>query len=266
MQWLASHTAMCCCSCSADDNFCASSCQASLAPLWQECDGRMNQAQQTQLGALAPLLSGCARDPAATAATACDLSRLTKECGADLAAAATQCHPRCTRALDTLATPCASADAWAPYQPIVDACKQAHEVSICQATSTNFLATLDASCCRDQDCTTLPDACTPECASSYMPFFSRCGTTVFGTSDALLAQFTDFNTKCAAVTGRNTHTGPRNHLRGPDANDVCSATTDCNGCAGSCGWCKDEITRPGMLQRFGGGWCSSECVTTDGGE
>ena len=112
---------------------------------------------------------------------------------------------------------------------------QAHEVSICQATSTNFLATLDASCCRDQDCTTLPDPCTPECASSYMPFFSRCGTTVFGTSDALLAQFTDFNTKCAASTGRNTHTGPRTHLRGPDANDVCSATTDCNGCAGSCG-------------------------------
>jgi hypothetical protein len=32
----------------------------------------------------------------------------------------------------------------------------------------------------DGDCDGLPKDCNPECAGTFMPFFSRCGKTVFG--------------------------------------------------------------------------------------
>lgn len=261
----------------ADDNFCDSSCSASLAPIWTACNARMAEATQTQLGALAPLLSTCQQHAAAgqgaTNAQRCDTSRASRACGGDMAAAAERCDPKCLTVLDTLATPCTAAREWAPFQPVIDACKQTHEHTICEATSTTFVSMLDSSCCTDLDCTDLPAVCTPECAATFAPFFSRCGMQVFGGSDELLTKFSDFNHLCAEATGRVDALpgGPgrptHSNLRGPDPNDVCSTTTVCGDCSGKCGWCKDELTGRGanqILQRFGGGWCSSTCVTTDG--
>eukprot|EP01043_Picozoa_sp_COSAG02_P077821 COSAG02_NODE_17228_length_1020_cov_0.855592_1_plen_311_part_01 len=153
----------------ADDNFCDSSCSASLYPIWTACNGRMAEAQQTQLGALAPLLTGCQLQAqsgqGATNAARCDTTRASRACGTDMDAAAERCDPKCMTVLDTLATPCVAADAWAPFQPVIDACKQTHEHTICGATSTSFVSMLDSSCCTDQDCTDLPAVCTPECAA-----------------------------------------------------------------------------------------------------
>lgn len=263
----------------ADDNFCDSSCAASLAPIWTACNNRMGEAQQAQLGALAPLLGTCEQAAAvgqgATNAQRCDTTRASRACGTDMAAAAERCDPKCLTVLDTLATPCAAAREWTPFQPVIDACKQTHEHALCDATSTSFVNMLDGSCCADMDCTDLPPACTPECAATFIPFFSRCGMQVFGGSDDLLTKFNDFNHLCAEAAGRVNAPPPpppggkptHQILRGPDASDACSATTDCGACSGDCGWCKDEVTGRGatqILQRFGGGWCSSTCVTTDG--
>ena len=73
--------------------------------------------------------------------------------------------------------------------------------------------------------------------------------------------------QCAFMSGRNkgqshapTAGGP---LSGPDPSDPCAKTKDCYECEGQCGWCKQEV-KQGVLNKVGGGWCSSECITTKG--
>lgn len=81
------------------------------------------------------------------------------------------------------------------YATVLTSCANAMDNAACDATAASFLTNVDNSCCRDQDCTDLPKACTEECANTYMPFFSRCGRHVFGADATNLAKFETFERK-----------------------------------------------------------------------
>ena len=251
------------------DGFCTSSCYAQLAPIQAACASRMTRSMTTAFQPLVPMLGECAASLAAgggrgSGGRACDVRRIQMVCG-DPTAAATTCTTECTRMLDTQSAACAADPSFVAYAPVVAACAEAVEVGRCDATATNFLSNVDSSCCRDEDCTDLPKACTEECANTYMPFFSRCGRHTFGADGAELQKFEAFERLCAATLGRTVDTtDPGAQLRGPDRRDPCSQHADCGSCTGTCGWCKDEVTDPRTLRRMGGGWCSGECTTTDG--
>jgi|EP01043_Picozoa_sp_COSAG02_P014477 hypothetical protein len=246
------------------DGFCTSSCYTQLSPIQASCASRMTRAMSTAFEPLVPMLGECASSLAARGSTGCMMQRVQGACG-DPTAAATTCTARCTRILDTESHACAADPGFAAYAPVIAACAQSVEEQRCDATATNFLTNVDSSCCRDEDCTDLPKACTEECANTYMPFFSRCGRHTFGADETNLQKFEAFERLCAATLGRTVDTTqPGAQLRGPDRRDPCSQTADCGSCSGDCGWCKDEVTNPRTLLRSGGGWCSGACTTTDG--
>jgi hypothetical protein len=252
------------------DGFCTSTCYTQLAPIQTSCRSRMTNAMTTAFAPLAPMLGECATQMAATGGRGggtrgCNTQRIQQMCGGDATAAATACDQRCTRLLDTTSDACADDPTFATYAPIIEACAETVENARCDVTASTFLDNVDSSCCRDEDCTDLPKACTEECANTYMPFFSRCGRHTFGDDAVNLAKFESFERLCAATLGRTVDTSqPGAELRGPDRRDPCSANADCLSCSGECGWCKDEVTDPRTLRRTGGGWCSGECTTTDG--
>lgn len=74
-----------------------------------------------------------------------------------------------------------------------------------------------------------------------MPFFSRCGRTVYGDQPDTYQALEVFEQECAVTLGRE------------DLGAVDCGGKGCDECTGSCGWCSSR-----------GGVCSSECVTTDG--
>ena len=71
--------------------------------------------------------------------------------------------------------------------------------------------------------------------------------------------------------GTDVSAGGDAQLTGPDPSDPCSKIATCGDCGGKegfvgqqCGWCRAEVSDHKLLRQTKGGWCSSECVSTDG--
>jgi hypothetical protein len=102
-----------------------------------------------------------------------------------------------------------------------------------------------------------------------------------------MASMEHFERQCAKASGRtqvkvdpllpgvrpgtDVSAGGDAQLTGPDPSDPCSKIATCGDCGGKegfvgqqCGWCRAEVTDHKLLRQTKGGWCSSECVSTDG--
>jgi hypothetical protein len=182
------------------------------------------------------------------------MTPLQQRCGADIATASAACRHDCLNALDSERLLCAQDPTYLAYVPIKAACAGATARAQCADTASLLTTMTDSVCCVDQDCTDLPAECTPECAATFMPFFSRCGMQIFGADPTTLAKFQGFERKCANAVGRDVDLAAA--IAGPDPQDPCSANTDCSSCMGLCGWCRNEISDRDVLKQSGGGWCA----------
>lgn len=248
------------------DGFCTSSCHGRLAPVWAQCEHRMSTKNKLALRAVTPLLKSC--DGSHRGAASCKMDLITRHCGNSAMMAAAKCDAKCVRTVDAMARPCAHNPQFKQWARVNDKCADSHDSDACAATSAKFLSYVDESCCRDTNCKDVPSHCTVECAASFLPYFSRCGRAVFGRNRQQLIKFERFNRQCAVTAGRNVHTptgqGIFAQLDGPNPKDICSHTRTCTKCNGGCGWCAAEVKNKHVVHKNGGGWCSSECVTTNG--
>jgi hypothetical protein len=222
---------------------------------------------------LAPLIPTCVGHTHEYAT--CHMDIITRACGASAATAENRCDVHCLKAIDTQAEACEKAPGlfprFHPYGQIIGHCADTHDADNCATSSDKFLKQVDESCCKDKHCTDVPGKCTEECAATFLPYFSRCGRAVFGQQRSVLQKFEKFNRRCAYTAGRNVHKvkpgttlDPFAQLDGPNPADICSHTSSCEKCKGNCGWCAAEVENKHNLHTNGGGWCSSECVTTRG--
>lgn len=266
------------------DGFCQSKCHDQLGSLFTSCGDRMAADLQAMvqplLGFQTACLSAVPVDAVATQLTdsRCPVAEIAAACGISSGLSAdgsVECSPACAAIMDRAAKGCAKAPEFKPFESMMDVCSDKTTGDQCAKSMDGFVSFITGSCCADDAdaCAGgMPKECTPECADVFLPYFSRCGRTVFAADQSQLRDLEQFDRTCAGAAGRNVWTGAqagaalggRAQLMGPDANDVCSATTDCGACSGTCGWCKDEVTSKRALRRHAGGWCSSECVTTDG--
>lgn len=270
----------------ADDRFCSSDCFQAVTALQSKCEGRISRTIEASMARLETMVGRCAATltparPTTPTTHPCDLSAITTACGpaAVDAADTTICSDMCNQAIREQGRLCRGFPAFQRYIPLLERCHDQDEHNACAASSDTFISFISKSCCEDaSDCSTLPDSCTPECANTFMPYFSRCGRTVFGGDRNMLQSMEHFNRMCAMAAGRgnivvdsgfgrpahpSTSDGTA-QLDGPDPSDPCSQTESCEECTGTCGWCREEITSHHALRATHGGWCSSECVTTDG--
>jgi hypothetical protein len=241
-----------------DDGFCTSTCHDHAIEV-QDCSGHMTTEMASTFIPLIQLVRECQMT---TPTITCDIARVQYRCGDNIDAASAACRHNCLNALDSERLLCAQDPTYLAYVPIKAACAGATARAQCANTASSVTTMTDSVCCVDQDCTDLPAECTPECAATFMPFFSRCGMQIFGADPTTLAKFQGFERKCANAVGRDVDLAVA--LGGPDAQDPCSANTHCSSCMGSCGWCRNEISDIDVLKHSGGGWCASECVTTEG--
>ena len=149
------------------DGFCSSTCYDGFSTTWATCSSDMSSANHDALAPLAAQLGSCAADPTVNV---CDIDRLNEVCGSPTAAAQ-DCTDACTAALDSQEVACTTSYQWPLWSPALAACAATIESRACSATTTDFLTFVDSSCCRDVDCTTTPQTCQPECASSFMSFY-----------------------------------------------------------------------------------------------
>jgi hypothetical protein len=233
----------------------------------------MPKADERSLGMLAPLIPTCVGHTHEYAT--CHMDIITRACGASAATAENRCDVHCLKAIDTQAEACEKAPGlfprFHPYGQIIGHCADTHDADNCATSSDKFLKQVDESCCKDKHCTDVTGKCTEECAATFLPYFSRCGRAVFGQQRSVLQKFEKFNRRCAYTAGRNVHKvkpgttlDPFAQLDGPNPADICSHTSSCEKCKGNCGWCAAEVENKHNLHTNGGGWCSSECVTTRG--
>jgi hypothetical protein len=124
----------------------------------------------------------------------CQQRRLSGTCPPDFLDGSSTAVPECSSACATNAVErhavCkvrhdpATEQLLRTLQPLVDRCTAVTEDRQCQET----VATLDipTACCPGGQCTldAMPETCTRECATVFMPFFSRCGRSVYGGSCA----------------------------------------------------------------------------------
>jgi len=251
------------------DHFCTSSCYENIQDNYEPCEDRMNDATKTQLADAVKLSRTCTGNEHET--TKCNMAHVTKKCGNNVDAASGRCNGRCIRAIDAMVIPCKAEPAFKNWEKVLHKCADTHDAENCAAASNKFLSFVDSSCCKDSKCSGTPDKCTEECAATFMPYFSRCGRAIFGKQRPLLKTMERFNRKCAYTAGRNVHKVPDGskedpyaQLDGPIRADICSKHKNCKKCRGACGWCAAEVENKHALHANGGGWCSSECVTTSG--
>jgi hypothetical protein len=233
-----------------DDGFCTSTCHDHASEV-TGCSGHMTTEMTVTFRPLVQLVHSC---QTTNPTIRCNMNQVQQRCGADVAAASAACTHSCVNALDSERLLCAQDPTYLAYAVIKAACADATEIEQCADTAAVYLAMTNSVCCVDQDCTDLPAECTPECAATFMPFFSRCGMQTFGTDPTQLSKFQGFERKCAIAVGREVDLAAA--LGGPDPGDPCSANTDCNSCMGSCGWCRDEIAAGGGDQ----GQAALSCV------
>ena len=131
---------------------------------------------------------------------------------------------------------CAGNPAFQRYTALLERCHDQAENKACASSRDTFLSFISKSCCPDEGtCSALPDSCSAECANTFMPYFSRCGRTVFGGEGgdrAQLQSMEHFNRMCAVAAGRghvtvdpgfgrpastDTSAGGAAQLDGPDA-------------------------------------------------
>ena len=262
---------------SPDDNFCDSTCFERLAPIDEACHGRMAKSMELALSALTSRWTGhcnaIKKNPQHPHhARTCESPTILRLQTACPEPSKVSCDKRCLRTIDSLRLVCKDNGLYESlYSGLPDSCAESSAQRQCKNTHSQaqFLTYINTICCRDKDCTSVPKSCTPECADVFLPYFSRCGRYIFGKDQKQLGMLEHLSRQCAKVVGRDVPTSeqaPGAQLHGPDQNDVCSTIKECGKCSGVCGWCKDELKAPpqGGKKPAGGGWCSSECLTTDG--
>lgn len=262
----------------------------------------MSEVIEQSLDVLTPMVGRCAQmlrppqrgDGGGAGAPECHMDAVREACGApgvqdDL------CTDACLGIMKRTWDACTDGqgtgdDQFADYSDKIDACDDKSQDDGCDKSAAEILQWVATSCCDedDGDCDGLPKDCNPECAGTFMPFFSRCGKTVFGADKDQLASMEHFNRQCAKASGRqhviveplqpgggadtgDVGDGGHAQLSGPDPSDPCSKIVSCDDCGGKeghvgqkCGWCRAEIASKQLLHRTHGGWCSSECVSTSG--
>lgn len=272
--------------------FCSTKCFESSHDFTQKCAKSMTNAQGDGLAAVIPYIQECAahlvsnNDGSGHTHAVCPIDvvrqALATACGT--AGGLDDCKTRCSKVVHDLSTVCKQEPAFAGYVQYQATCKGSHEDKDCKAVGDHFAQIFQKNCCGSEECKKdLPKTCSAPCSNVFMPFFARCGRANYGDDLARLGNMEKFAETCAQTQGRTVG-------KGPDANDPCSATSQCSACDGKCGWCRDELTKNQLVsftpcihtythrlckhssikQTFNwqighdAGYCSSKCITTKG--
>ena len=150
---------------------------------------------------------------------------------------------------------------------VADSCHGLVEQRECTELLNDQQVAFNAACCPTDVCDAsgLPDTCSADCATVFMPFFEQCGSTVYGGGSGTMEVLTDFYSQCVVATGgASVPEGARvscgNPANGACVTPYCSVPTD----AHEVRCCSDNAV-DGYQQRSGCDvWAESQFVANGG--